>query len=136
MIIDANNLILGRLASFAAKKALLGEEIEIINCENAVITGDKDYILVRFKREKSKSIQKGPYVPKRSDRFVKRVIKRMLPNKVARGREPLKRVMCYIGVPDNLKNEKAETLKNADISKTPNMKFMNVEKLCRLMGGK
>ena len=41
MIIDATNIILGRLASFAAKHALLGETIEIINCENAVITGNK-----------------------------------------------------------------------------------------------
>ncbi len=38
MIIDANNMILGRLASFAAKKALLGEKIDVINCEKAVIS--------------------------------------------------------------------------------------------------
>ncbi len=36
MIIDANNATAGRLASFAAKKALQGNEIFIINCEKAL----------------------------------------------------------------------------------------------------
>ena len=36
MIIDARNLILGRLATITAKKALQGEDIHIINCENIV----------------------------------------------------------------------------------------------------
>jgi len=34
MIINADNLIVGRLASFAAKKALMGEEVIIVNSEN------------------------------------------------------------------------------------------------------
>ena len=41
MIIDGNNLILGRLGSFVAKKALLGKKIDIINCKNIIITGKK-----------------------------------------------------------------------------------------------
>ena len=136
MIIDANNLILGRLASFAAKKVLLGEQVDIVNCENAVVTGEKTYVLAKFNREKSKSIQKGPYNPKKADRFVKRVIKRMLPHKTARGREALTKIMCYIGVPDSLKEQKAETIKNADVSKIPNLRYMKVEKICKLLGGK
>ena len=35
MIIDATDLIMGRLASFAAKQALRGEQVEIINVEKA-----------------------------------------------------------------------------------------------------
>ena len=31
MIINAENLIIGRLASYAAKQALLGEQVDIIN---------------------------------------------------------------------------------------------------------
>ena len=38
MIIDATELIVGRFATVAAKKALLGERIDIINCEKAIIT--------------------------------------------------------------------------------------------------
>ncbi len=41
MIINADNLIIGRIASFAAKKALLGEKVVIVNSEEAVMTGKK-----------------------------------------------------------------------------------------------
>ena len=40
-IIDGKNAVLGRLASFAAKEALRGEEIVILNCEQIIITGNK-----------------------------------------------------------------------------------------------
>ena len=49
MILDATNLILGRMATAVAKKALLGEKIDIVNCENAVISGNKYQILERYK---------------------------------------------------------------------------------------
>ena len=48
-VIDATDLILGRLSSIIAKKALLGEKIDIINSENAVITGKKEFILRNYK---------------------------------------------------------------------------------------
>ena len=40
-IIDGKNTVLGRLASFAAKEALKGEEIVVLNCEQVIITGNK-----------------------------------------------------------------------------------------------
>jgi len=40
MIVDASNMILGRMVSYVAKKALLGEKVDIVNCEKAVITGN------------------------------------------------------------------------------------------------
>ena len=51
MIIDANNLILGRMATFVAKQALLGEEISIVNCEKAIMTGNKQQILAKYKKK-------------------------------------------------------------------------------------
>ena len=40
-IIDGKGAILGRLASYAAKQALKGEEIVVLNCEEVIITGNK-----------------------------------------------------------------------------------------------
>ena len=40
--IDADNLILGRMATTAAKSALAGENVVIVNCEKAIVTGKKD----------------------------------------------------------------------------------------------
>ena len=35
IVIDATNLILGRMGTYAAKKALTGSTIDIINCEQS-----------------------------------------------------------------------------------------------------
>jgi len=137
MLIDATNLILGRLASFAAKKALLGENIEIINCEKAVITGSKKRTLRDYRERLQRgSSTKGPFIPKRADRLVKRVIRGMLPYRKENGKKALKRIKCYINVPSNLKDKKPEQLKKMDISKLPVMKYLTVKEICRELGTK
>ena len=50
MIINAENMILGRLGAYVAKKSLLGEEVKIVNCKDAVIIGKKDVILRKYKQ--------------------------------------------------------------------------------------
>ena len=51
MIIDASNLIAGRIATVVAKKALLGETIDIVNSEKAIVTGSKTQVFARFKQK-------------------------------------------------------------------------------------
>ncbi|MEM3754809.1 MAG: uL13 family ribosomal protein, partial [Candidatus Bathyarchaeia archaeon] len=41
IIIDAKNSILGRLASYIAKKILQGNHVIVINVEKAIISGKK-----------------------------------------------------------------------------------------------
>lgn len=137
MIIDANNLILGRMATFVAKQALLGEKINIINCEKAIMTGNKKQILAKYKEKlKMGKPQKGPFIPRRADRFVKRTIRGMLPYKQEKGIKAFKRVKCYINVPEEFKDKKAETIEKANIAKVPNLKYIIVEDICKLIGGK
>lgn len=136
-IIDATNLILGRLASFAAKKALLGENIEIINCENAVITGSRKRTLKDYKAKLHRgSRTRGPFTRKRPDMFVKRTIRGMLPYKKENGKKALKRIKCYIGIPDNLKDKKPEQPKKMDLSKLSVVKYTTVKEICKMLGGK
>ena len=64
-VYDASDLVLGRLSSQVAKEALLGEEIVIVNCEHAIVTGSKNTIISKF--ENFKNIGKpfhGPFTPK------------------------------------------------------------------------
>ena len=44
-VIDAEGLILGRMASLIAKRLLEGERIEIVNAENAVVSGKRLQII-------------------------------------------------------------------------------------------
>lgn len=137
MILDANDLILGRMASFAAKKALLGEKIHIVNAEEAVITGNKKWVIAHHIQKRDRGIPlKGPYIKRMPDRFVKRAIRGMLPYKQEKGRKAYDNIKCYLGVPDKLKEQKAETIAEANITKLPNVKFIKVKELCKLLGAK
>ena len=137
MIIDAKNTILGRLATVVAKKALEGESVFIINCEQAIISGDKKKILINQKRRFDMGPHaKGPFIPKSSDRFVKRTIRGMLPYKKPRGAEAFSRIRCYVGVPEEFEGKPAKTLKKANFSKLPTLKYLTIERICKFLGGK
>jgi len=108
-IIDGKNAVLGRLASYAAKEALKGEDIAIINCEQIIITGNMQNIKegLEAKRKRVGSTQKGPKVSRTSEKIVKRVIRGMLPNyRVGRGRVAFKRIKCYVSLPKELEEHK------------------------------
>ncbi len=137
MIINAENLILGRLASFAAKKALLGQDIDIVNCEKAVITGKRVFILDKYKkRDERGDVYKGPFFYRKPDKFVKRAVRGMLSYKKERGKNAFEKIRCYIGIPDKFKQAKLETIKEANVSKTKSLNYMTVEKISKHFLGK
>lgn len=108
-IIDGKGAVLGRLGSYAAKKALKGEEIVIVNCEQIIITGNKKNIKKEFeeKRKRVGSSQKGPKHSRVSEKIVKRTIRGMLPDhRKGRGREAFKKIKCYAGIPKEFEEEK------------------------------
>ena len=137
MIIDATDLILGRLATYVAKKALLGEKIDIVNSEKAVISGKKEQIFANYKRKRELGVPlQGPYFPRMPDMLVKRTIRGMMPYKTNRGRIAFKKIKCWIGVPLIIKDQKAETIKQANISKSSYLKYTTVAKICMFMRSK
>ncbi len=136
MIIDAKDTILGRLSAFAAKQLLLGSRVDVVNCEEAVVSGKKQAILENYiRRIDRKAPGKGPYLYRRPDFFVKRTIRSMLPFKRARGRSAFKNVKCHIGIPDNFKNEKAIVL-GANASKLKSTDYLKVRDICKAIGWK
>ena len=137
MIINAEDLILGRMATVVAKKALLGEKIDIVNCEKAIILGSKKDILGKYKiRANRGGPFHGPFIPKMPDRFVRRAIRGMLPYKQYKGKEAFKRVMCYVSVPDQFKDKKMEKIKDADISRIKTLKYITVGDICKFLKGR
>lgn len=137
MIIDAKDAILGRLGSYAAKQVLLGNKVDVINCEECVISGRKHSTLNEYgRRMHRKAPNKGPFFYRRPDMFVKRTIRGMLPFKRARGMDAFKNIKCHIGVPENLKNEKALTIESANAGKLHSADYLRVKDICRSVGGK
>src|SRR3989338_10079544 len=136
MIIDAKDMILGRLGSYAAKQALLGNRIDIVNCEESVVSGKKQAVLQQYiRRIDRKAPGKGPYLYRRPDMFVRRTIRGMLPFKRSRGREAFKKIKCHVGVPESLKNGKALSI-DAKSEKLMSADHLKVKDICRAIGGK
>ncbi len=135
MIIDGTNQIMGRVATFAAKKALQGETIDIINCENVIITGTKETVLSKFKRRREMGDPfKGPFHHRMPDRIMRRTVRGMLPYKQERGKTAFKRVMCHIGTPDKFKDQKTTPVEGADVKKLKTLKFITLKKVASFLG--
>jgi len=117
-VIDATNLILGRMSSIIAKRLLKGEKIIIVNAEKAVISGKRKNKIREAKEFLSVGHPwKGPFHPRRPDRIIRRTIRGMLPYKQPKGKLAYKRLRVYIGVPEELQTVEKETLKEAHASK-------------------
>ena len=137
MIIDAKDAILGRLSSYAAKHALLGNKVDVVNCEECIVSGRKYSILGEYEKKlHRRAPTKGNIPYRRPDALVKRTIRGMLPFKRARGRYAFKNVKCYIGTPENLKNEKALTIKSATSDKLHSSDYLKVKDICKIVGWK
>src|SRR3989339_851129 len=101
IIIDGTDLIVGRVATFAAKQALLGETIRIVNCEKMYMTGPKDFLKKEVMRRRNQGTwSKGPFYFRQADRFVRRIVRGMLPHKTVRGKTAYGKVICFIGMPE------------------------------------
>jgi large subunit ribosomal protein L13 len=137
MKINAENLIVGMVASVAAKKALLGEQVEIVNCGQAVMSGKKTVTFQSYvRKQKMGTHRKGPFYFREPDRFVKRVIRGMLPHRQEKGRQALKRIRCFQGIPDSAKKEDYKTIESAHFTKLKSTRYVYVKDVCRIMGGK
>jgi large subunit ribosomal protein L13 len=134
LIIDGTGAILGRLCSYAAKQALLGKEITIVNCNDVVSAGNKKNILGEYiiMRQKDGSNLKGPFFPKVPEKIVKRTIRGMLSYKQQRGEKALGRVMCYNKVPAELESAKKISLEIFS-SKDKRAKTMKLSEVARLI---
>lgn len=108
IVIDAENAVLGRLASYAAKQALSGKKIIIVNAEKAIVVGNKKDIIenyIRMKRRGGASL-KGPFFSYLAYKILKRTIRGMLPYEKGRGKEALKNIFCYNSIPEEFKDKK------------------------------
>ena len=135
-VIDAKGLILGRMCTNIAKNLLLGETIHIINCSQAVITGQKRVILAKHKQRRARGQPtQGPFIPRGPDRFVKRCIRGMLPYKKPKGRDAMKRLICHTRAPATVQGT-PETINTASLAKSHASTYLTVAELCKELGAK
>ncbi len=135
MDIDGKGLIMGRLATVAAKAALNGETVNVYNCGDMVITGEKRRVLNDFKRKRQMGIpSKGPFIQRAPSQIVKRAIRGMIPYKKSHGSEAFKRIKCYNNSPNV--EVKMITIEKAHYSKIPRLKFITIREISKELGAK
>jgi large subunit ribosomal protein L13 len=117
-LINADGLILGRMASKVAKRLLSGEEVIIVNAEKSVLSGKK-----RSKVAEAKEFlevgapMRGPFHSRRPDRIMRKTVRGMLPFKQPKGKNAYKKLKVFMGVPEDLKDQKMDTLTEAQATK-------------------
>lgn len=115
------------MATYAAKQALLGQEVKVINVDKAIVSGKKKFTISDIKNDMDRGTPaKGPFIPRHADRYVRRVIRGMLPYKVPKGAEAYKRVLCYTGVPEELKGKETVTVPGASVDKLPTLNYIAI----------
>jgi large subunit ribosomal protein L13 len=133
-LVNADGLILGRMASKVAKKLLNGEKIIIVNAEKAVLSGKKKSKVAEAKEFLEVGApRKGPFHYRRPDRILRKTVRGMLPFKQPKGKQAYKKLKVFIGVPEDLKGQQMITLKEAQAAKLKGPYFTLAE-LAREVG--
>jgi large subunit ribosomal protein L13 len=136
-VINGDGLLLGRLASITAQRALAGEEIAIVNAEKAIISGSRSRVLGNYEHKRSRgSTGWGPFFPRRPDHIMKRTIRGMLPYKRPRGVDALKRIKCYVGIPVGFVGREMEVIDEAHMNRLNNPAYVTLGAVCTFLGAK
>jgi len=110
LVIDANGLILGRLASKVAKLLLEGYDVTVINAENIVVSGKRDSIFREYEQFLEKKSKVNPkYTPRhyrKPDNLFRATVRGMLPRKKPKGKTAFSRLKVFIGSPEKIEGKK------------------------------
>ncbi len=135
IVVDATGLVLGRLASVAAKNLLAGEDVKIVNAEKAIITGRKDYVFDDYGQTRARGHkERGPYFPRRPEMILKRTVRGMLPYKMRRGRDAFSRLRVYVGVPREFKGMQLDQPEGAKMREASNNRYIELGTLSKRLG--
>jgi large subunit ribosomal protein L13 len=134
VIVDADDMIAGRLASSVAKMLLNGDSVKIINADKSVIVGNPVWIFQEYTRKVSRGDPyHGAFYPRIPERILRRIIRGMLPYTKANGKAAFKRLRVHDGVPEELKGKDAIKIKK--VENTHKAKYISLKKLSEKLGG-
>ena len=144
-VIDAREVILGRLASEAARLLMEGQKnktddrVIIVNARSAIVTGRRKTVVEDYRSKYALNhARKGPFFPRMPDRIVKRTVRGMLPyNKKPTGRSAYQNLRVEIDCPPHLISDLPDghqrpTLHQKTLKKPD--KYVSLDEICRVLG--
>ena len=124
LVINGENEILGRVASYASKQALQGKTVVVLNCEKILISGNKSAIMDKYLTMRKRRAVKFPSVP---EQILKRTIRGMIKYKSGRGAIAFKKVRCYNHTPEEYQKSNGIKIGNK------NFELMSLKELGSLL---
>jgi large subunit ribosomal protein L13 len=138
MIINAEGMVAGRLASKIAKKIIDKETVTIVNAEKAVIVGTKQSVMPKFKQRVNASVKSNPHYGPKYDRIpskiLRRMIKGMLPSRKKTAELLIKQVTIYNKIPKNINLKNVEIIEKVKCNEKHD--WMSLEEIAKDLGGK
>ena len=93
---------------------LNGEEVIILNAEKAVFSGKKkSKVLEAHKFLEVGAPMRGPFHYRRPDRFLRKIVRGMVPFRLPKGKSAYKRLKVFMGVPIEFKDQTMITFDEA-----------------------
>jgi len=134
-VIDAKNLIYGRLASNVAEMIMAGDEVVVLNAEDLIITGERGFVFANFKHRidvGEVSRRKGPFNNRRADLLFKQCVWDMIPRYTTSGREAYRRLHVFVGTPKQF--EGAQKVRPVEADKKVNCKYVTLGQIAEFLG--
>ncbi|MGH9992939.1 MAG: 50S ribosomal protein L13 [Nitrososphaera sp.] len=139
IVVDATNCVAGRMCSHVSKLLLQGNRVAIVNAEKAMLSGNRYKTIELYKEHlEINSVTNpihGPFHPRRPDTILSKMVRGMVPKRKATGIEAHQRLRVYIGVPEEMKNEKLESFADSKITK-PESYYLTVGDIAKQIGWK
>jgi len=132
-VYDANNQILGRLSTYVAKDLLNGDQVHIVNCEKAMISGNPSATKKKYLQKRQRGDPRhGSHFPRTPNGLVKRTVRGMLPN-LQKGQKALEKLKVHIGLPEELEKQQLINPKDTNVNRLK-CKSISVEELSLWLG--
>ena len=134
VLVNADGLILGRMASKVAKHLLNGEEVTILNAEKAILSGKRKSKVAEAKEFLEVGApERGPFHYRRPDKIVRKTIRGMVPFKQPKGKNAFKKLKVFMGIPKDFKDLQLVTFDEAKAAKLKGP-HMTLAELAREIG--
>jgi large subunit ribosomal protein L13 len=134
ILVNADGLILGRMASKVAKCLLNGEEVTILNAEKAILSGKRKSKVAEAKEFLEVGApERGPFHYRRPDKIVRKTVRGMVPFKQPKGKNAFKRLKVFMGIPKDFQDLQLVTLDEAKATKLKGP-HMTLAELAREIG--
>ena len=135
-IYDAKGVIAGRLGTRVAKQLLGGVKIMVINSKDAVISGSIRVHTDRLAAKRRLTDKKDPAqaikFPRMPFLMFRRMIKGMLPKQSSRGKDAIRLLRVYDGVPAGI--DVSSAIVEKELIKTNLLKSTTIGKICERFG--